>query len=141
MATTLFGVLLLSSGPSPAQPQTPAHEHKLTLRAIMQELGAEYLRLANALLTDDVQALEQSAKAIETHPLPNEIVDAVKQRLGREFSSFERVDALSHRGAASLARAASAGNLSGAAKAFGELTSGCVGCHKLFRAKLKSLSD
>jgi hypothetical protein len=35
-------------------------EHKLTLRAIMSELGTEYLRLTNALLIDDFKGLEES---------------------------------------------------------------------------------
>ena len=44
----LLGVAILSISPSPGQAQATKGEHKLTLRAIMQELGAEYLRLAVA---------------------------------------------------------------------------------------------
>jgi cytochrome c556 len=113
----------------------------LTLRAIMQELGTEYLRLTNALLINDFKGLEESAKAIQTHPLPNEIVVAIKNRLGKKFHSFERADEQSHRGAANLVKRAAAKDLSGAAKAFGEIADGCVSCHKQFRATLRSLSD
>lgn len=137
----LLGFLLLTPSSTPAQPAAPAAEPKSTLRAIMQELGAEYLRLANALLTDDFQVLEQSAGAIQTHPLPNDILEAIKNRLGKDFFFFERADEQSHRGAARLAKAAAAKDISGAARAFGETTSGCVGCHKQFRATLRSLSD
>jgi hypothetical protein len=92
----LLGVAILSTSPSLAQPQATKEEHKLTLRAIMQELGAEYLRLANALLIDDFKGLEESAKAIQTHPLPDEIVVAIKNKLGRNFRAFERADEQSH---------------------------------------------
>ncbi len=68
----------------------PAQEkgHKLTLRAIMSELGAEYLRLANALLIDDFKGLEESAKAIQGRPLPDEIVAAIKNELGKDFQGI-----------------------------------------------------
>ena len=113
----------------------------MTLRAIMQELGTEYLRLTNALLTDDFNGLEESAKAIQGHPLPNEIVVAIKNKLGKNFHAFERADEQSHQQAAELAKRAAAKDLSGSAKAFGEIANGCVSCHKQFRAALKSLSD
>ena len=47
----LLGVTILSTSPSPAQAQATKEEHKLTLRAIMQELGAEYLRLTKRCLS------------------------------------------------------------------------------------------
>ena len=137
----LLGVAILSTSPSLAQPQATKEEHKLTLRAIMQELGAEYLRLANALLIDDFKGLEESAKAIQTHPLPDEIVVAIKNKLGRNFRAFERADEQSHQRAADLVRRAAAKDISGAAKAFGGIADGCVSCHKQFRAPLRSLSD
>src|SRR5512146_1965244 len=73
-----------------AQAQSSKDEHKLTLRAIMQELGAEYLRLANAIIMDDFASIEESAKAIQSHPLPDAIVVAIKSRLGGEFAAFEQ---------------------------------------------------
>ena len=107
----------------------------------MQELGAEYLRLTNALLIDDFKQLEESAKTIEGHPLPNEIVMAIKNKLGRKFRDFERADEQSHQQAAQLVKRAAARDISEAARAFGGIASGCVSCHKQFRATLRSLSD
>lgn len=137
----LLGGVILSTSPSLAQSQATKEEHKLTLRAIMQELGAEYLRLTNALLIDDFKGLEESAKAIQTHPLPDEIVVAIKNKLGRNFHAFERLDEQSHQRAADLVKRAAAKDISGSAKAFGGIADGCVSCHKQFRAPLKSLSD
>ena len=136
-----FGFILLLTSPAPAQTPTAKEEYKLTLHAIMQELGTEYLRLTNALLLDDFKALEESARTIQGHPLPNEIVVAIKNKLGRNFHAFERADEQSHQGAADLIKRAAATDLSGAAKAFGKIADGCVSYHKQFRSTLRSLSD
>ena len=137
----LLGAAILSTSPSLAQAQATKEEHKLTLRAVMQELGAEYLRLTRALLIDDFKGLEESAKAIQTHPLPDQIVVAIKNKLGRHFRAFERADEQSHQQAAELVKRAAAKDISGAAMAFGGIANGCVSCHKQFRAPLSSLSD
>ena len=92
----LFASAVLSISLIAAHAQVQKEEHKLTLRAIMQELGAEHLRLTNALLIDDLKTVEESAKAIQGHPLPTEIVAAIKSKLGRDFRAFERIDEQSH---------------------------------------------
>jgi len=126
---------------TPVHAQAQKEEHKLTLRGIMQELGAEHLRLTNALLIDDLKSVDESAKTIQGHPLPPEIVAAIKSKLGKEFRAFERIDEQSHQAAASLAKRAAAKDLTGSAIAFGQLTQGCVSCHRQFRASLRPLSD
>ena len=141
LVAALLGLILLSTDPAASQGQPAKDAHKLTLRAIMQELGTEYLRLTNALLIDDFKGLEESAKAIEGHPLPDEVVAAIKNKLGRNFRGFERVDEQNHKAATDLAKRAAAKDITGSAKAFGRLAEGCVSCHKQFRATLRSLSD
>ncbi len=141
MIGVLFGATISLASLNPAYAQAQKDEHKLTLRAIMQELGAEYLRLTNALLVDDLKTVEESTKAIQGHPLPAEIGAAIKSKLGKDFRAFERIDEQSHQAAASLAKRAAAKDLTGSAKAFGGLTEGCVSCHKQFRASLRPLSD
>lgn len=138
-AALFVGIALLPIVPALAQ--APKEEHKATLRAIMNDLRGEFLQLTNALLTDDFAGIERSAKAIEGHPLPDEIVTAIKNRLGKNFHAFEAVDERSHRAAADLAARAAAKDLRGSAKAFGRLADGCVSCHKQFRAALRPLSD
>jgi cytochrome c556 len=137
----LLGVIAWWTSTALTQPQAAIEEHKETLREIMQDFGAEYLRLSNALLMDDFKLLEESAKAIQSDPLPDAIVAAIKTRLGRSFRAFERADEQSRRGAADLAKSAAAKDLVGSAKAFGAMTNGCVSCHKQFRATLRSLSN
>jgi cytochrome c556 len=121
--------------------QGQRQEPKPTLRTIMQELGGEYLRLTNSLLMEDFKELEESAKAIESHPLPDAIVTAIKNKLAGNFRGFEKVDEQSHLAAANVAKRAAAKDISGAARAVGHLVEGCVSCHKQFRATLRSLSD
>lgn len=141
ISIALFGAAVSWTALNPARAQAQKEEHKLTLRAIMQELGAEHLRLTNALLIDDLKSVEESAKAIQGHPLPDEIVAAIKSTLGREFQAFERIDERSHQAAVGLAKRAEAKDLTGSAIAFGALTQGCVSCHRQFRAALRPLSD
>jgi hypothetical protein len=126
---------------TPGLAQGHGAESKPTLRAIMQELGAEYLRLTNALLTDDFKGLEESAKAIQGHPLPDEVVTAIKGKLGRNFRRFEQVDEQSHQAAAEIAKLAAAKDITRSSIAFGRLGESCVSCHKQFRATLRPLSD
>jgi cytochrome c556 len=141
ITAALFGAAVFAISLIAAHAQAQKEEHKLTLRAIMQELGAEHLRLTNALLIDDLKTVEESAKAIQGHPLPTEIVAAIRSKLGRDFRAFERIDEQSHQAAANLAKRAAAKDLTGSAKALGGLTQGCVTCHKQFRAALRPLSD
>ena len=126
---------------SPAFAQGPRTEPKITLRTIMQELGAEFLQLSNSLMIDDFNGMDEAAKAIQGHPLPGGIATAIKNKLGKDFSRFESVDQQSHQAAAELVNRAAARDALGSAKAFGHLTEGCVSCHAQFRQTLRPLSD
>lgn len=138
--TGLFLALALANV-TPALAQAPKAEEKVTLRAIMQELGVEYVRAANAVMLDDFKTLQEVGEAVAHHPLPDPIVAAIKRRLGKDFAAFEKVDERSHAAAISLSKQAVAKSTNGAAKAFGDLTAACVSCHTQFRAKLRPLSD
>jgi cytochrome c556 len=73
--------------------------------------------------------------------LPEPIVVAIKNRLGKRFGAFEHADELSHRSAADLIKRAAAKDMTGAARAFANVTNGCVSCHRQFRTVLRPLSD
>ncbi len=139
LVVLLFGAAFVS--PTAAFAQAQKEDHKPTLRAIMSELGAQYVRLTNALLMEDFKSLEESARAIQGHPMPDAVVTAIKNKLGKNFRQFERADERSHEAAAEVAKRAAAKDLSGSGKAFGRLAESCVGCHKQFRATLRPLSD
>jgi cytochrome c556 len=142
MRHALFGLITAAAcaaGSVAAQEQT--HAEKPTLRVIMQELQVEFLKMTNALVIDDFATLAEAAKAVQGHPMPDEIVAAIKQKLGRNFAGFEKTDQQGHQAAGDLARRAAAKDAAGSAKAFGRLTESCVSCHKQYRAVLKPLSD
>ncbi len=141
MRGLFVGLLLVISTAVPALAQSHGHDEKVTLRAIMQELGTEYVRAANALMTDDFATLGEVGEAVAHHPLPDEIVAAIKGKLGKSFAAFEKIDERSHVAATALAKQAAAKNANGAAKAFADLSTACASCHAQFRAKLKPLSD
>jgi cytochrome c556 len=147
-AALLWGAAVVSASLTLAQVPAATDEHRLTLRAIMRELGEEYVRLSKALLSDDFGGLDESARAIQHHPLPAELVTAIKKKLKPSpdpwkwgFDAFERIDEQTHRAAADLATRAAAKDLSGSARAYARLALGCVACHKRFRAALRPLSD
>ena len=87
------------------------------------------------------QGSRKIGKGHPIHPLPDEIVVAIKNKLGTNFHAFERTDEQSHQRAADLVKRAAAKDISGPAKAFGGIADGCVSCHRQFRASLRSLSD
>jgi hypothetical protein len=62
LVAPLFAVLFLPTVMATAQGQTAKNEHKVTLRVIMQELGAEYMRLASALLMDISKVLRSQQR-------------------------------------------------------------------------------
>jgi cytochrome c556 len=78
---------------------------------------------------------------IYVKPVPDDLVTAIKSKLGKNFHAFEAVDERSHQAAAELAKRAAAKDISGSAKAFGRLADACVSCHKQFRATLRPLSN
>jgi cytochrome c556 len=107
----------------------------------MQELHAECLRAGSALMSDDFASLQEAANAISGHPMPDEVVAAIKSKLGRDLRAFEALDDASHKAARNLSARAAVKDSVGASKAYNNLTATCVGCHKQFRATLKPLSD
>ena len=137
-------LLLLGLGVVPAGhvlAQGGNNEHKITLRIVMQELQAEFLRLANAMSMEDFDTLAKSAEAIRNHQMSDELVAGIKNKLGRSFHEFERLDELSHKAAGDLAERAAAKDIIGSVKAFGRMSEACASCHKQYRSTLRPLSD
>lgn len=124
-----------------AQSAAPADKERVTLRAIMAELGNEYLRITDAILRDDYDQTAESASAIAHHPMPDTVVGAVKKALGSEFAHFDEIDEASHGAALALHDAATRHDSEAMARQAGTLLSKCVECHSQFRIRLRPLSD
>lgn len=118
-----------------------ADHETLTLRAIMGDLGGEYLRIVDAVLRDDFDQAAESATAIAHHPLPETVLGAIKKALGPEFAQFDEIDEASHAAALALSDAAGRHDTAAMTHEAASLLSTCAECHSRFRSKLRPLSD
>jgi len=110
-----------------------------TLRGIMQELGAQMGRLAEAVVADDLPAAESAAAAIAEHPRPalGERV-RILSNLGSDAAAFRRADSAVHEAAVAVGEAAKAGDRAALAARFHALTDACLACHSEFRARVRT---
>ncbi len=130
----LAGLLLISPG---ASQNAVADEH--SLRSIMQELGVQIGRLAEAMMADDLATVGEAATAIADHPRPGLTERlSVLGRLGSDAASFRQRDADVHDAALRIKQAAEAGDRSALADDFHRLTDACLSCHRQFRDVLRS---
>lgn len=108
-----------------------------SLRAIMEELGANMLRVTDAISREDWAAVEKVAPHIahHPHPAPSEMKQ-IFSYLGKDVAKFKGYDQQAHEAAQQLAVAAA--NKDGAAviSAFATVQTSCLGCHQQFRAGL-----
>lgn len=113
-----------------------------SLRGIMQELGVQMGRLAQALVADDLQAAEAAAAAIAEHPRPalGERV-RILSSLGDDAGAFRAADAAVHDAAVAVGEAAKAGDRAALANRFHALTDACLACHTQFRARVQSAGE
>lgn len=128
-----------------ATPSLAAHDSAqgapLALRPIMQLLGVEMARLANALWIDDYAALDTSATAIASHPhIAPEEVARIERILGSEVATFDSLDRAVHEASLALQRAAQSRDSEAIVNSLGTVQQGCVACHSQFRERLRTVS-
>lgn len=114
------------------------HSKDLTLRQVMQEILSEYQSIAAAVATDNAEQAADSARRLANHRIPvggllpyfplDKINDASLSVLPGMNNSVEG-------SALRLAEAAEKGNMAEAAVRLGEIASGCVACHQVFRGR------
>ena len=126
---------LLLLAPVVAADEPPAAP--LSLRAIMQELGANMLRVTDAISREDWAAIEKIALHIahHPHPAPSEMKQ-IFSYLGKDVATFKSFDQQSHEAAQQLAAAAAKKDGAAVISAFAAVQTGCLGCHQQFRAEL-----
>lgn len=137
-AAAVVGIVTIIAAGSGAQ--APAHEG-ITLRAIMAEMGGEYLRIIDGILRDDYDQAAEAAATIAHHPMPEAVVGAVKGVLASDFAEFDRIDEAAHQAATAVHDAAVRRDGQAAGRAASALLSACVECHSRFRTRLRPLSD
>lgn len=109
-----------------------------TMRQVMMEVMVDYQAVAAAIATDNPEAAAEAAHRIVDHRLP---VGGMLAYLPLDKVTDEDLKVLPTFGGAveggmkKVAEAAKKGDMTTAALALGEVTAGCVACHKHFRGQ------
>lgn len=109
------------------------------LLPIMQRLGSDMNALTYALMTEDHETVMRSAAAMAEHaPISAAEVERIHTTLGPDMAAFEAVDESVHVAAVRLHEAARARRPDLVVQRLGEVQSGCVSCHAMFRDRLRT---
>ena len=113
------------------------YSDKATLRQVMLEVLSDYQTMAMGIMTDSFEMTADSARRLANHRIP---VGGLLPYMGMENITDARLAVLEgfndsvEGNANKLADAAEAGDMGTAASLLGQITSGCVGCHAVFRS-------
>ncbi len=112
------------------------HSDKATLRQVMIEVLHEYQGMVTGIMMENAEMTAESARRLANHRIPR---GGLLPYIGLEnitdekLSSLDGFNTLVEGGAKRIAEAAEAGDFATAATVLGEMASGCVNCHKVFR--------
>ena len=118
--------------------QHSIYSERATLRQVMQEVLSDYQSMVAGVMTDNPEQASASALRIANHRIP---VGGLLPYLGIENINDGKLAALegfndSVEGKArELAEAADNNDMATASSLVGEIASGCVGCHVIFRGQ------
>ena len=113
------------------------YSDKATLRQVMLEVLNDYQGMVMGIMTDSVEMTTDSARRLANHRIP---VGGLLPYMGMENITDDRLAVLEgfndsvEGNANKLAAAAEAGDMATAASLLGSISSGCVGCHAVFRS-------
>lgn len=109
---------------------------KATLRQVMLEVLSDYQTITMGVMTDSAEMTADAARRLANHRIP---VGGLLPYLGLENINDNKLAVLEsfndsvEGNAIKLAEAADKGNMGEAAALLGQIGSGCVGCHTVFR--------
>jgi len=107
-----------------------------TLRQVMLEVLSDYQTMSMGIMTDSAEMTSDAARRLANHRIP---VGGLLPYLGLEnindgkLAVLESFNDSVEGNAIKLAEAADKGNMGEAAALLGSISSGCVGCHVVFR--------
>ncbi len=114
------------------------YSEKVTLRQVMHEVLSDYQSMVAGVMTDNPEQASASALRIANHRIP---VGGLLPYLGIENINDQKLSVLEgfndavEGKAKELAKAANRGDMETASSLIGEIASGCVGCHVVFRGQ------
>lgn len=116
--------------------QHSRHSNQVTLRQVMHEVLSDYHSMVTGVLTDNREQAADSARRLADHRIP---IGGLIPYLDMKFINDDGLSALAgfndavEGNAKRLAEAADEGDLAKAASLVGDITTGCFGCHTIFR--------
>lgn len=118
-------------------PGLAASGEALSLKQIMQGLRDDYVKIADGLLTGDLDLVADGADGVANHPkIPPEQVKLVAAELGEEMPAFKQLDTRVHDLSLETRDAAEAADRDKALRKFGEMTDGCIACHDTYKERV-----
>ena len=121
-------------------PALAVTDEPTSLQAIMQGLGDNLSEIADGLMADDLELVEQAAAGIADHPrIPPEQVQIVALELGDEMAAFKQFDMRVHDLAVEIGAAARAGDSAAAMDRLQAMIAGCFGCHVAYKDRVAAV--
>ena len=118
--------------------QHDRYSDKATLRQVMQEILSDYQSMVAGVMTDNSEQAVDSALRIANHRIP---MGGLLPYLGLENINDDRLAALEgfndsvEGNARKLAKSVNNDDMVTASSLLGEIASGCVGCHVIYRGQ------
>ncbi|AOE49461.1 cytochrome c [Kangiella sediminilitoris] len=138
MIKTTLLVLCLSFGLS----ATAAENNKkngLVLKQIMLKLSKDMSAIANAIVLEDWERVQQHADSIANHEQAPLIEKRkILQYLGDDMAQFKSFDQIVHDKSVELSEQAKKGNSDAVIKVYSEVMQGCLDCHSRFKPRIQS---
>lgn len=120
------------------------YSDKATLRQVMLEVLADYQSMVMGIMTDSSEMTADAARRLANHRIP---IGGLLPYMGIENITDDRLAVLGgfndsvEGNSIKLAEAADKGDMKTAASLLGNISSGCVGCHAVFRPEIPGTSD
>jgi hypothetical protein len=114
------------------------YSDKITLRQVMHEVLSDYQSMVAGIVTDNSEQAADSALRIANHRIP---VGGLLPYMGLDNINDDRLKVLEgfndsvEGNARKLAQSAEKGDMARASLLAGEIASGCVACHSVFRGQ------
>lgn len=120
------------------------YSDKATLRQVMLEVLADYQTMVLGIMTDSSEMAADAARRLANHRIP---VGGLLPYMGMENINDDKLAVLEgfndsvEGNSIKLAEAADKGDMGTAATLLGNISTGCVGCHAIFRPEIPGTSD
>lgn len=129
-------LLLLAVGTAHAADKSP------NLRDIMQDLGLQMQKGADAISKEDWAALALIAPKLAEHPAPPAAEKVrILTALGSDASRFRELDHQTHHAAEEMGEAAKRNDGQAVIAAYAKVQSACLSCHQGFRSRVRQALD